>query len=149
MRHPTLARNRWTGWLLFSLALASVCGCGRTARITGTVTYQGRPVRYGAVTFASADRKIFRSGIIESDGSYAVEGVPRGTVNIGVVSRDPAKSRTAVPGGKPPNSGRKSVGSQEAATEGWFPLPPKFEYPGGSGTLTVGSGHVSFDIDLK
>jgi hypothetical protein len=113
------------------------------------VTYQGRPVRYGAVTFVGADKKTFRSAVIEADGSYAVEGVPRGTVGVGVVSRDPAKSRTAVPGGRPPNSSHKSIGSQEAATEGWFPLQAKYESPGGGLTLTVGSGHVNFDIDLK
>ena len=68
---------RKVGRLLPLVVLATLCGCGHTAKITGKVTYQGRPVRYGAVIFLSADKTV-RSCAIELDGSYAIEGVPTG-----------------------------------------------------------------------
>ena len=103
---------RLAGWL-FPILLAGVCGCGNTAKITGKVTYQGRPVVHGSVTFLSAD-KTARSGVIEADGSYAVEGVPSGTVQIGVTSRDPSRGHTVVRDGRRVHPDK---------IEGWFPLP--------------------------
>ena len=122
--------------------LAGVCGCGNTAKVTGKVTYQGRPVGYGSVIFLSAD-KTARSGVIEPDGSYTVEGVPPGTVKIGVISRDPSRGRSRV---------RRDVAdaSPPRQDRGWFPLPPKFEARRLRGlACAVGSGRVSHDIDLK
>src|SRR4051812_10074770 len=64
-------------------------GCGgRTATLTGKVTYQGNPVVSGSVIVLGADGTA-RSGVIQPDGTYAVEGVPRGPVRIGVLSPDP------------------------------------------------------------
>ena len=111
-----------------------MCGCGNTAKVTGKVTYQGRPVVYGSVTFLSAD-KTARSGAIEADGSYAVEDVPSGTVQIGVTSHDPSRGHTIVRDGRRVHPDK---------IEGWFPLPPKFESPQGSGlSFTVGTGRVA------
>ena len=81
-------------WLL-PVLLAGVCGCDRGATVTGKVRDQGRPVTYGSVTFLSAD-KTAHFGVIEPDGSYAVEGVPRGTAKIAVISHDPSKGRSTV-----------------------------------------------------
>ncbi len=149
MRHDIFGKPRWTGRLLFVLALAGVCGCGHTATISGKVTCQGRPVCCGAVIFLSAD-KTYRSAVIQLDGSYTVEGVPSGVVQIGVVSRDPSKNRTAVPGRKPLGVSQKRAGFQGRMVEGWFPLPAKYELPGNPDlAFTVASGHVSHDIDLK
>ena len=97
VRHPISGNARWVGRLLLPLLLAGVCGCGRTATITGKVTCQGRPVRYGSVTFLSADKTV-PSCAIESDGSYTIEGVPTGVVQVGVASPDPSRGRsTAAP----------------------------------------------------
>ena len=124
-------KTRGIGWWLFPILLAGVCGCGNTAKVAGKVTYQGRPVVYGSVTFLSAD-KTARSGVIEPDGSYAVEGVPSGTVQIGVTSRDPSRGHTVL------RDGRRV---RPDKVEGWFPLPAKFESPQGSGlSFTVGYG---------
>ena len=93
MIQQTFRKTYRIGWWLFPILLAGVCGCGHTAKVTGKVTYQGRPVVYGSVTFLSAD-KTARSGAIQADGSYAVEDVPSGTVQIGVTSRDPSRGHT-------------------------------------------------------
>ncbi len=148
MRRSIAGKNCVAGRLLLLVILAGVCGCGRTATVAGKVSYQGRPVIHGAVTFLSAD-KTARSAAIEPDGSYTVEGVPPGIVKIGVISRDPARGRSAV-------AGQTAVRRQEPGAApappmpGWFPLPARFEDPGSSGiSLEVGSGRVRYDIDLK
>ncbi len=129
MKHSIAGRSRKAGRLLLLVLLAGLCGCGRTAKITGKVTYQGRPVRYGSVIFLSAD-KTARSCAIESDGSYAIEGVPTGEVKIGVISPNPSRGRSTARRRKPVEPGRKQAGSQGPAVEGWFPLPTQYESPG-------------------
>jgi hypothetical protein len=138
---------RWIASAIVLAALATAGGCGGpTTTVTGKVTYRGRPVTYGSVTFLSAN-KMARFGVIQPDGSYTVENVPPGTVRIGVISRDPAKSRAArrkrqsSPPGNPPAA---------SAATGWFPLPPQFETAETSGlSFTVTSGRVHYDIELK
>ena len=122
---------RRLGRFLFPILLAAFCGCGNSSKVTGKVTYQGRLVRYGSVIFLSASRTA-RSSAIKPDGSYTIDGVPPGTVTIGVISRDPSKGRSAARGQKPVHSKEKGSGTAETATAGWFPLPPYLEDPGHS-----------------
>jgi hypothetical protein len=135
--------------LLLPVLLAGVCGCDSRATVTGKVSYQGRPVTYGSVTFLSAD-KTARSGVIEPDGSYTVEGVPPGTAKIAVISRDPSKGRSIVRAHKPGQPEQGTASSQPTVVNAWFPLPPRFEDAKASGLdCTVDSRHVSHDIDVK
>ena len=148
MRRSIAGKNCGAGRLLLLVLLAGLCGCGKAATVAGKVTYQGRPVIHGAVTFLSAD-KTARSAAIGPDGSYTIEHVPPGVVKIGVISRDPSRGRTAVAGQtavRRQNRGR----SARPPMPGWFPLPVQFEDPGTSGlSCEVGSGQVHHDIDLK
>ena len=149
MKHSIAGKNRKVGRLVPLVALVVLCGCGRTAKITGKVTYQGRPVVYGSVIFLSADKTV-RSCAIEPDGSYTIEGVPTGEVKVGVASPDPSRGRSATRRRKPVEAGRKETGSQGPAVEGWFPLPAAYALPGSPElTFVVDSGHVSHDINLK
>ena len=146
MKRKNYGKTPWIGWWLLPLVLA---GCGHSAKVTGKVTYRARPLCYGAVTLFSAD-KTARSGVIEPDGSYAVEGVPRGETKIAVISRDPAKGRSATRGQKPGGADKKGTSSQGPAVEGWVPLPAQYEMPGTSGLrCNVDSGAVRYDIKLK
>src|SRR5262249_16240851 len=131
-----------------TVLLLAACGCGSTATVTGKVTYQGRPVTYGSVIFLAADNTA-RSGIIEPDGSYSVEDVPRGEGKIGVISHDPSKGRSTVGGEKPASPGKKNAAAAKTAG-GWFPLPHRFEDPETSGlSCTISKGRVVYDIELK
>jgi hypothetical protein len=149
MTRQCLDTRTMARWGLLLLLLAGVGGCSRTAKVTGKVSYQGRPVTYGSVIFVDGT-KAARSCAIGADGSYAVEGVTPGNVEIGVISRDPSKGRSAVHGRKLAQTDKKGAGSSGTATGGWFPLPAKLENPETSDiTCTVGSGRVTHDIDLK
>ena len=148
MTYLICIQRRRIGGLWLAIALAAISGCGRTANVTGKITYQGRDVRYGSVVFLGVD-KTARSGVIGSDGSYALENAPLGTVTIGVISHNPSKGRSVVRGGKPAGPGKKEDAPALMA-EGWFPLPQKFERPKSSGlTCTVIAGHFHHDIELK
>jgi hypothetical protein len=128
------------GWWLCAILLVSLSGCGNSATVEGKVTYQGRPVCHGSVFFRSADKSV-RSGPISLDGSYTVEGVPRGTAEVGVISHEPAKGHTIERDGKR---------VRPEKIQGWFPLPTKYETPGTAGVrCTVDAGTVKYDIDLK
>ena len=112
---------------LFSLLLLAAIGCGgNNATISGKVSYKGRAVTSGAVVVRNHDNTASK-GAIQPDGTYAVSGVARGRVQIGVLSAEPkAKGRD------------------------WFPLPRKYGKPGASGLeCDVTGSSVQHDLDLK
>src|SRR5207237_3769142 len=127
-------------WLVCLCVAGAACGCGRTATVTGKVTYKDRPVVYGSVILQNEDRTA-RSAAIQPDGSYTVENVPAGEVKIAVLSRDPTKGRR----GGDKAGDKKHVVKPPAD---WFPLPRHYEDPETSGLqLTVGSGRIEHPID--
>ena len=137
------------GQLLPLLLAIGLGGCSRTATVTGRVTYRGRPVVHGSVTFVQ-DARTARSGVIQPDGSYSVENVPMGTMEILVFSRSPKKGRS-VPVGQPSDQhGQKEADLQKAVVKEWFPLPRKYEAAATSGLrCTVGSRRVTHDLELN
>jgi hypothetical protein len=149
MRTSLRPGKRTVGWLLLSILVLTACGCSRTATVTGKVTYQGRPVVHGFVTFLSA-QETARSGVIQPDGSYTVENVPLGRMRITVFSRNPAKGRSTVRVEQPAETGDKKAGSGKPTVAGWFPLPPKFEAVATSGlTCTVDARTMRHDLELN
>ena len=142
MRQNVSIKMKWMRRLWLPILLAGIAGCGNTATVTGKVTYQGRAVTYGSVIFL-CDKNVARFAVIQPDGSYTVEAVTAGKAKIGVISRDPAKARSARPDKKP-------AGSQTATVAGWFAIPRNFENPDDSGIVcTVAAGRMTYDIGLK
>jgi hypothetical protein len=129
------------------LALAALaCGCGSgSAPVTGRVTYQGKPVVWGSVTFKAADGSMHQIGI-NLDGTYRLEHVPVGPAVVGVSSPDPAPSARARQLGG--DEGRGRPGPPPVPAGAWFPLPAKYADPATSG-VTVHVGRDSGDIELK
>ena len=93
MRRPSMLR---LGIALVSLAaLAGVMGCGdrgpKLASVRGTVTYKGKPVPNGTVTFIPASGQ-HATGEIRPDGSYTLtsfrpgDGAIPGTYKVVVVA---------------------------------------------------------------
>jgi hypothetical protein len=142
MTKSTTRPMRSTGLLLLATLTVAIAGCGNSANITGKVTFAGRPVTHGSVIVVGPN-KTARSGAILPDGTYMVEGIPPGMVGIAVISRDPAKGRSVV-------KRRPAEAEGTAASDGWVPLPAKYESPLSSGLgCTLGSGHTKHDIELK
>jgi hypothetical protein len=69
-----------------ALAASSVgCGGQKTAKISGKVLFQGRPLPGGLVTFYPMEGQSNpASAIIGEDGSYSLNNAPLGTVKITV-----------------------------------------------------------------
>ncbi len=140
--------------MFMCVAILGIAGCGKTTTVTGKVTYRGRPVRYGSVTFLSS-AKVARSSAIESDGSYTIYDVPPGNVKIAVTSRNPRKGRftaQAQHAVQPAQPGRRTT-LKPASTKppkDWFALPAGFESPETSGlSCDVVGAHAEHDIELK
>src|SRR5262245_12848649 len=139
--------------LVAPVLAAALCGCGSTATLGGKVTYQGRPVASGSVIVLHADGTA-RSGVIQPDGTYAVEGVQRGHVRIGVLSPDPAHARSILHTGPrhAPDSHKSAKDGRAPArpkAPGWFPLPHDLGDPEKSGlACDVTSAHTRHDIDM-
>jgi hypothetical protein len=75
-------------FLLLCLALLAGLGCGGTATVTGNVTYGGKPVERGRISFLPLDDKgelDAKSPVIGTDiaqGKYKVTEVPRGKKQV-------------------------------------------------------------------
>jgi hypothetical protein len=131
--------------------LALAAGCGGRGDVSGKVTYKGKPLVWGTVQFEGSDGML-KQGNINSDGSYAVQGVKTGEAKVAVSSVNPnssdfqprlADDRQRLEEGRAPASPRSQV-------KGWFPIPEKYDTPHKSGlTYPIKSGDNTIDIELK
>jgi len=137
--------------LLFLILLV---GCGpkkakstEHGEVTGTVTFKGKPLPGGQITYVAVPSGFASSGTIEEDGSYKVTA-PVGENQISVNNRMFAPRKGAAvekPVLKKPNS-------EEAhqAKGKYVPLPSKYENPSESGlTYTVQKGSQTHDVKLE
>jgi hypothetical protein len=118
-------------------------GCGSSpGSVTGTVTLNGNPVGSVSVSFVAGDGTI-RSGFTAADGTYRVEEVPTGPVQVTVqgteVVTETVQQDLKKRGGAPaPKKTTKS------------PVPARYGDSSTSGlSLTVKSGdNNKYDIPL-
>lgn len=157
------------------LVLGGLSGCSRgVGDASGKITYRGKPVVCGSVTFVGPDG-ITKSGRINHDGSYTVSGIGSGHVQVAVMSDDPARpldpykaakshgkavTEPIDDSGRDPDAGRaiasppsdKSNWAEPSVDRSkWFPLPKKYELVGTSGlTVELKAGpNTGVDIDLQ
>jgi hypothetical protein len=158
----------------FAVALGGVIGCKQgPADVSGRVTHQGKTVVCGSVTLVGPDG-MTKTARINPDGTYSVAGVGSGTVQVAVVSDDPARpldpykaakthGKAAVEpiddSGRDPDAGRsvpvppndRSNWAEPGIDRSkWFLLPKKYELVSTSGvTIEVKPGPNSgIDIEL-
>lgn len=125
-----------------------LAGCGGSdgpemAKVTGKVTYQGKPLTKGTISFVSTDpSRSNANSVIGPDGSYSLQttnpgdGAVVGDYKIVVSDVDPNSLNTPAPG--------EPVKKQERL------IPEKYENPDASGlTRKVVSGSNTFDIALE
>ena len=138
--------------LAIAAVLVAVAGCGRPpADVTGSVSYRGRPVVYGTVSIIAADQMTYYA-TIQTDGTFAVPGIPAGPARLGVYSPDPYFEPPI-----PPAMKARYAEAQRAAggpvlpkpPKGqWVRLPPKYTDPVSSG-LTAEVSAPATTIDLR
>jgi len=126
--------------LLFGVTLLST-GCGKgSGSLKGTVTYKGQPVVLGTVTAIGKDN-IPRTGLIQSDGSYEIIGLPTGSVRLAVESPDPRQTEGQL------DENEKPI--KPKVVKGWRKLPEKYGSVETSDlTYDVSRGSNDYDISL-
>jgi hypothetical protein len=118
------------------LCMLSGCGAGGGS-VSGTITYQGKPLPTGAVTFSGGENGSVTVSSPITDGKYAMTEVPVGPVKISVTTPPPSP---------PPPPGTPAAAP---ATE-TIPIPQKYAFADQSGlTYTVKSGAQTYDIKLE
>lgn len=156
-RNPFLETIRFMKSLSFVLGLlVCVTGCGpRFGEVSGEVTYQGKPVPGGLLTFRPQDESMNSVAyVLERDGKFKVT-LPVGEVRVCIDNREfeprPATMPALAPGLNLPPEVSKAM--QESSKESsrvsdrWVKLPPryyeletsdlKFEVKGGEQTQTI------------
>lgn len=132
---------RFSAFLLFApLVIAGCSGGGDTkAVVSGKVTYKGKELPIGTVSFYDEKDQLMSSGGL-ANGKYRVEKLTAGAAKITVTTPPPSKDEKAPP---------KDAGLAGPAFT-VVPIPPAYGNVKTSGlTYTVTSGEQSHDIDLK
>jgi len=145
------------------LSLLSGCGESSTTTVNGTVTYKDKAVESGTVTLFAKESGAAFTGTIQPDGSFTIENVPEGSVQIGVSSPNPNPERPADRrgAGENPNTmnsrargvpGAPAAPAPAASTAPagkWVPIPEGYLDPANSGlTGTVKSGQT-LKVEMK
>ena len=136
------------------ILLATGCGADTTT-VTGTVTYQNKPVTSGSVLIYCPDKQIVR-GNLGPDGTYSIPNVPYGQAVVTVQAQPKSPMGLRTPQHLPPFStgtpippSIESSRSDAQATRGVV-IPPRYALPEESGlSVLIDRKHVLFNIDLK
>ena len=152
------------------LVLGAVgCGGGKKGTVSGTVTYDGKKLQMGNVTFVPAKGNPVTAEISE-DGTYTAVGVPTGDVKITVETRGAKMALAGMqtgpgPGVTPPKGAtlpKDSVPPTQGGGEKFEEMkrkaklakttpdvPESYSKPDSSGlTFTVKSGKQDHNLDL-
>jgi hypothetical protein len=143
--------GRCVGTLGVVCILLALAGCGaRTGTVSGTITYQDKPLGNGRVMFINQkDPSKASQALIQPDGSYTATNVPLGPATI-TVETIPDTATSSGPGGKlkaPP--GMDMPGAGEAKGK-YVAIPAKYQSKDQSGlTYDVKPGKQEYSFDLK
>jgi hypothetical protein len=146
MQERTVRLARWS---LLLLVLAFAYGCATkhkydTAEVTGKVTFKGKPLPGGSITFVAVKGGTATSGIIEESGDYKVSA-PIGEVKIQVDNRSLEKKK----GPTGPILKRPDQGEPNTAKGTYVAIPEKYYTADDTPlTYTVKSGSQIHDISL-
>ena len=146
-----LKRSIFAG--LVATSFLALCGCGdSTSDVSGKVTYQGKPLKGGSITFVAQRGSV--SGSIKEDGSYSIAKVPTGDVKICVDTEalNPGKKSKAPkitpPAGQSAPEG--TYGGGDDPTKKYMKIPEKYASPDTTDlTVKVESGKLEHNLELK
>jgi hypothetical protein len=135
------------GFLLWLFITVAGCGGGQPkATVSGTVTYNDKPVPFGTVAFYGANNQVSSAGT-DANGRYQATNVPVGLVKITVTTSLPSSGLEKAAKQMKKRFGR---GNPMPTSADIVSVPTKYSDPSTSGlSLTVMEGPQPFDIVLK
>jgi len=156
-RSPWQTPGRWV--LFFTLVgSVGVLGCGGSGSVSGSVTYDGKPLPGGNVAFVSAQGGPTLSATIDSGGNYTIGKIPSGTYKVTVETsslKPPSLgTKTATPRnyGPPAGAGNPAgykPSSVEDPTKRYVAIPAEYESITSSGLeFKVKAGSQTINIPL-
>lgn len=124
--------------LLALLAVVAGCGSKGVVKVTvkGTVTYKGKTLSSGIVTFNSSNGS-YSAATVQADGSFIITDVAPGEISVGVMES---------PQGSGSSSGEASPKPSLPAAN----LPQKYRDPATSGlkyTITEKTSELAININ--
>ncbi len=128
--------------------LAGGCAPGQ-GDVSGQVTFKGRPVTSGVISFHCQDgrRDVFNARI--QDGRYAIQGIPEGETLVTVVGQTGQAEKPAPAPEKPGGAGDGAPAADPALQTMVNTLPRRYADPDQSGlNFRVGAGAQTHDLDL-
>jgi len=139
------------------VAVASGCGPSRpaTTTVTGTVTYDGKPVEGASVAFVP-EKGAPAVGTTDASGKFSIPGAILGASKVTIAKM--SGGATAAAGGMPANPTPADMAKMAAAASGKKPEAPKSEIPekygrvissGLTATVTGDAAKNVFTFDLK
>jgi hypothetical protein len=136
------SRNPARGWsILIGLLVLTGAGCGERGRVSGTVSYRGRPLPDGTVLLLASDRRSYH-GQIGPDGRFAIPEVPSGEAHVAVTSLvEGARSN-----GRAGGAGHGRVGPQAPRVSR---IPIGYSDLAQSALRATITGDTDLDLDLK
>jgi hypothetical protein len=138
----TFCNSRCRFAALFAVFFLS--GCGSFTEVGGTVTYNGKKLTMGTITFVSPDGKKKGFTNISTDGTYKLVEPPLGQVKVGILVKPPPKA----PESK--NATKATIGDPPAISLDPVLIPAVYADPNKSGLSTeLKSGANTYDIELK
>ena len=161
---PPMTKLRLLPLAILVLAVA-VLGCSKKslapARISGSLSYNGKPIKGGTMAFYGPDGVAYNAAI-NPDGTYSATDIPEGelVVTVETESINPNKTGGAMSkegekrlktGTQPPPEGRgSSGGGGPPPSELYIKIPEKYNNAKTSPlTVTTKSGRQVENIDLK
>jgi hypothetical protein len=142
---------------LFGVVLL-IAGCGDTPRskIHGTIKYQGKPLTNATLTFFAKDNSTHMA-ILNPDGTYTVDRVPRGPIKVSIqsdVPRPASKGQFAKGFGEMPaetKDGKRDPAPGPAEPKATWPIvPANYNDPEKSGlSFELKEPDQEWSVELK
>ncbi|MFM8272040.1 MAG: hypothetical protein ACKODX_06855 [Gemmata sp.] len=123
------------------------CSDSPTATVTGAVSYDGKPVKSGHVTFTPTDGKGPTAGALITDGKYTATNVPPGpkTVKVEANSGEAPSVQTSADGERVARELKGKYGADGVIRTD--SVPPDAE--GNNREHEVKAGPQTLDLNLK
>lgn len=124
---PAFARA-CSACLVAVLAVAALAGCSSSARLTGTVSYNGQRLKGGNITLIPRGEGISVTQKIQEDGTFTFEKIPTGKYQVLIETESLKPPPNVAAPGAPVSPGQEQADAGVSArpAERYVAIPAKY-----------------------